>query len=148
MVLIMLLLNQYTMCPNQRKEPFRKIKKYFPPLSNHQSNQAYDNYNEDLENLKNWLGIDHDKYREIKNREEQVKKTIRSTYSGDMIHTTTNPMNTVPLGSKLYPYTYLPPENWFRAYEQPPVCIVDKPATVSPLTDPTVHGLIEFDTMN
>ena len=62
-----------------------------------------------------------------------------------MVNTTTNPLNTVPLGTQLYGYTYMPPENWFRAYEQPPVCITDNNTTVNPVTDPSINCLLEYE---
>lgn len=159
MVLVILLLNQCTLCTNNKnKELFKNVgtnyelsKSYRPPspASRSPSPSSCPEYlDEDLENLKDEMEIDHNKYWAIKNKENQIKRKIRQEYTGEMPYTTTNPINTVPLGSKLYDYTYLPPENWFRAYEQPPVCITDNPANISSMTDPTIKGLVEFDTEN
>jgi len=73
---------------------------------------------------------------------------IQATHKDDMVYTTTHPFNTVPLGTQLYGYTYLPPENWFRAYERPPVCISKKSCPVCPVADPSTAGLLEFDSNN
>lgn len=98
------------------------------------------------QNLVNEFGIDQNKYSQIIRNEDEAKKRIRCTYQNEMIGTETNPLNTVPLGAALYDYTYLPPENWFRAYEKPPVCITDNPAKIRPMTSSTIYGLMEFET--
>ena len=100
---------------------------------------------EDIQDFKDIMGIDKQKYQNIKNNEKKIKNKIRSSYKDGMLYTETNPLNTVPLGAQLYGYTYLPPENWFRAYEKPPVCITDKRCAICPMTDKSIAGLIEFD---
>jgi len=73
---------------------------------------------------------------------------IQSMHKNDMANTNTHPFNTIPLGSQLYGYTYLPPENWFRAYEKPPICTTDKKCRIMPMSDASITGLMEFDTIN
>lgn len=103
---------------------------------------------EDLEDLKDNMNINRDKYQDIKNREKEAMKRIRSGYENDMVHTTSHPFNTVPLGTQLYDYTYLPAENWFRAYENPPPCIMDEQTIVEPIGNSSITGLMEFDSVN
>ena len=156
MVLVILLLNQCTLCSkNKNKETFRNVGGIRSPSapsvyrpSEPSVSKCPDYSNEDLENLKDDMDIDYNRYSAIKNQENNAKKRIRQGYVREMVYTTTNPINTVPLGSTLHDYTYLPPENWFRAYEQPPVCIIDQPSNVSPIADPSISGLIEFESEN
>ena len=74
---------------------------------------------------------------------------IAGGYKDEMVYTSTHPFNTVPLGTQLYGYTYLPPENWFRAYERPPVCVTDDRSPVVPVySSAGVSELMQFDTTN
>jgi hypothetical protein len=112
----------------------------------YQGNDDFSYEDDDIRELKDAIGIDKIKYQQIKNREKEAMNRIKSQYKYDMVRTMTNPLNTIPLGASIYGYTYLPPENWFRAYERPPVCITDKKCPVCPIVDPTVTNLMEFDT--
>ena len=104
--------------------------------------------NKNVQELAKLFGIDLDKYNQIIDRENNVKKQIKSKYTNDMIHTTTNPLNTIPLGASIYGYTYLPPENWFRAYEMPPVCHSFGGNTKIHYPAPkSTEGLLELDTI-
>lgn len=114
----------------------------------YQGNDDFSYEDDDFKKLKDEMGIDNIKYQQIKDREKEAMNRIRSKYKYDMVRTTSNPLNTVPLGASIYGYTYLPPENWFRAYECPPVCITDKKCPVCPIMDPLVANLMEFDTEN
>ena len=77
----------------------------------------------DIRDFKSIVPIDMEVYGELVDQENRAKNRIRTAYTNEMVFTETNPLNTVPLGTQLYGYTFLPPENWFRAYERPPVCI-------------------------
>jgi hypothetical protein len=78
---------------------------------------------------------------------DRAKQRIRDNYKYEMKYTKTNPFNTIPLGSQIYSWTYLPPENWFRGYEQPPVCITNDRCQVAPnQPNENVPYLMEFDT--
>lgn len=91
------------------------------------------------------FGIDSKKYREIIDRENKAKNAIKQSYKNDMVHTTTNPLNTIPLGASIYGYTFLPPENWFRAYDTPPVCYSIGDIDVASFAPKTTECLLEFD---
>lgn len=100
---------------------------------------------DDIENMKKVFNIDEDKYNDVIARENEAKEKIKSNYKYDMKYTNSNPLNTKPLGASIYGYTFLPPENWFRAYEAPPVCITDKRSAVVPIIGSSTEGLMEFD---
>lgn len=105
--------------------------------------------NEDMQNSKDIAGIDKELYHRLMKQEKKAMNKIRDNYRDQMVYTTTHPFNTVPLGTQLYGYTYLPPENWFRAYDAPPVCITDKKCPVCPILDTqNTSELMEFDTAN
>jgi hypothetical protein len=99
----------------------------------------------DLDDLENIMGIDKDVLRKLIENEKKAKDVIRKTWRDEMVYTDSNPFNTVPLGTQLYGYTYLPPENWFRAYERPPVCVTDSPNNVMPIVEQDTIGLMQFD---
>lgn len=103
---------------------------------------------EDIRDFKDIAGIDKQTYEKLIENEQRAMNKIRMGYKDEMVFTTSHPFNTVPLGTQLYGYTYLPPENWFRAYERPPVCVTDKRCPVSPVLDSSTSGLMEFDTSN
>jgi len=104
----------------------------------------------DVQDQKSISGIDMQIFEKLGGAEDRAKDKIRRAYANEMVFTRTNPLNTVPLGTQLYGYTYLPPENWFRAYERPPVCLVngtDKLWTANPIDEGAyVRDLLEFDT--
>jgi hypothetical protein len=102
----------------------------------------------DIRDFKDIMGIDKKTYEALVKNEERAENKIRSRYQDEMVFTSTHPFNTVPLGTQLYGYTYLPPENWFRAYERPPVCVTDKKCNVCPIAEKSAAGLMEFDTSN
>lgn len=108
--------------------------------------------NQDVEDQKSIAGINMKVYDELIAEENRAKDKIRAAYTNEMIFTETNPINTVPLGTQLYGYTYLPPENWFRAYNKPPVCLIEKNekmAVVRPIDEGAyIQDLLEFDTYN
>lgn len=154
MIFVIFIASQNFNCPNKIEgyQPTNTLIK-FPAaynmdesLDNTVNDDNSDNIDYVDDDIKDFKDIiDNQKYQNIKNNEMEVKNNIRSKYKYDMIYTQTNPLNTVPLGSQLYGYTYLPPENWFRAYEKPPVCITDKRCAICPISDPSIAGLMEFD---
>lgn len=75
--------------------------------------------------------INKQNYQGLIAQEERAKDNIRQSWTNEMIFTESNPLNTIPLGSQVYQMTYLPPENWFRGYDTPPVCIMDRPSVVN-----------------
>ena len=103
---------------------------------------------DDMEDMKDIMHIDKKIYDQLTANEQKAIDAIRAKYSNEMVYTQTHPFNTIPLGTQLYGYTYLPPENWFRAYERPPVCITDKQCEVCPVAGASTSGLMEFDTTN
>lgn len=102
----------------------------------------------DINDFKDIMRINKDVYEKLIDNEERAENKIRKKYRDEMVYTKSHPFNTIPLGTQLYGYTYLPPENWFRAYERPPVCVTDKKCPVCPITSSNVEGLMEFDTGN
>lgn len=103
----------------------------------------------DVRDFKDIAGIDKKTYEALIKNEQKAEDRIRDNYRDEMVYTSTHPFNTVPLGTQLYGYTYLPPENWFRAYERPPVCVTDKKCPVCPIAEGgSSSGLMEFDTSN
>ena len=103
---------------------------------------------DDIQDMKDIMAIDKETYDRLTENEKKAIDKIRAGYTNEMVYTTTHPFNTVPLGTQLYGYTFLPPENWFRAYERPPVCITDKKCPVCPVADASTSGLLEFDASN
>lgn len=100
----------------------------------------------DVQDFKSLLPIDLEVYDGLIDEENAAKDRIRQAYTNEMVFTETNPLNTVPLGTQLYGYTFLPPENWFRAYERPPVCITDRISPVFPIGEGSKFAdLLEFD---
>lgn len=87
---------------------------------------------EDIKEMRKMLGISDEKMQKLRDNEQKAADIITSNYQYDMVNTTSHPFNTVPLGTRLYGYTLMPPENWFRAYEKPPVCVTDKPCKICP----------------
>jgi hypothetical protein len=133
--------NKFT-CKNNNLEGFQNTDKGIVE-------SVYDgpNNDNDLNNMKNVMGLDKEIYNRLKENEIKAMDNIRSKYKYDMVHTTSHPFNTVPLGTQLYGYTYLPPENWFRPYEQPPVCAVNQ-SRIESTPDAYINGLLEFDASN
>jgi len=102
----------------------------------------------DLEDMKDVALIDRKKLSELEQNEEKARAKIRSTYKDEMKYTNSHEFNTRPLGAQIYSYTMLPPENWFRAYDRPPVCVSEKYNTVNPaLSLANTANLMEFDTL-
>jgi hypothetical protein len=103
----------------------------------------------DIRDFKSIVPINKHLYHELVEEENRAKNKIRESYTNEMVFTQTNPLNTVPLGTQLYGYTYLPPENWFRAYERPPICITEYPDMVQPIGEGhTIDNLLQFDTVS
>lgn len=104
---------------------------------------------QDIKDQMSITGIDMKIYDALGAEEERAKDKIRASYTNDMIYTESNPLNTIPLGTQIYGYTYLPAENWFRAYERPPPCLVNgkEPlVVVKPITEGAyISDLLEYD---
>src|SRR3984885_7667505 len=107
------------------------------------------NIDKDIRDFKDIMTIDKKTYAALIAEEQRAEDRIKNNYRDEMVYTSTHPFNTIPLGTQLYGYTYLPPENWFRAYERPPVCVTDKRCPVCPVAEGgKTSGLMEFDTSN
>jgi hypothetical protein len=102
----------------------------------------------DIKDFKDIMAIDKKTYKKILDNEQNAMDAIQKKHTNEMVYTTTNPFNTVPLGTQLYGYTYLPPENWFRAYERPPVCVTEQKCPVCPISGSSTADLMQFDTSN
>ena len=103
---------------------------------------------QDLVDLKDIMGIDKITEKGLIQKETEAEQKIKDRHRNEMQYTNSHPYNTIPLGSQIYSYTYLPPENWFRAYERPPVCITDRAHKneVYPVGENKYTDLMEFDT--
>ncbi len=102
----------------------------------------------DLEDMEDVALVDRKKMEQLQNNEDKARAEIRAGYKDEMKYTTSHEFNTRPLGAQIYSYTMLPPENWFRAYDRPPVCVSEKYNTVNPASSSsTTANLMEFDTL-
>lgn len=157
MALIIFITMQNSSCSTKNKiEGYQSVNQYmvdsvYANPNNEESYHAILNKDntyedEDVRDFKDIMGIDKKMYEKMEQNEKKAMKKIKSKYQDEMVYTTTHPFNTVPLGTQLYGYTFLPPENWFRAYERPPICITDKVNKVQSVADPSIAGLLEFDT--
>lgn len=145
MILVIFIVGQNTECSQKSRERFEITPNN--PETNNQLPEIDYNQNEVLRDIDE-LGLDKNRYERILADEKEAMDKIKSGYKNEMVYTQSHPFNTVPLGSQLYGYTFLPPENWFRAYDKPPVCITDKKCTVCPMNEPSTAGLLEFDSTN
>ena len=102
----------------------------------------------DIKDFKDIMAIDKKTFKKIMDNEQRAMDVIQDNHTNEMVYTNTHPFNTVPLGTQLYGYTYLPPENWFRAYERPPVCVTDQRCPVCPSAYGNTADLMQFDTSN
>jgi hypothetical protein len=103
--------------------------------------------NKDANDMIDILHLDRSSMNELNNNEKIAEAKIIEGYQDEMVYNETHPFNTIPLGSQIYSYTYLPPENWFRAFNPPPICITDHYNKVSPVySGTTTSDLMEFDT--
>jgi len=103
---------------------------------------------DDIRDFKDIMAIDKKTYEKLLDNEQVAMDAIQQRHTDEMVYTTTHPFNTVPLGTQLYGYTYLPPENWFRAYERPPVCVTDQKCPVCPAAYGNTADLMQFDSTN
>lgn len=155
-ILVVIICSQTFGCSKNRIEKFENMESNTKNGEYLKSNLILENENspninqtgeyEYTPQLAKLLGIDLEKYKKIIDRENDAKKKIKSAYTNDMALTTTNPLNTVPLGKAIYGYTFLPPENWFRAYDTPPVCHSLGDTQVHYSVPKSTEGLLEFDT--
>uniref|UniRef100_A0A6C0LTF7 Uncharacterized protein n=1 Tax=viral metagenome TaxID=1070528 RepID=A0A6C0LTF7_9ZZZZ len=128
--------------PENREEKLDSVEEDPSPLNG-------PNIDKDIRDFKDIMTIDKKTYAALIAEEQRAEDRIKNNYRDEMVYTSTHPFNTIPLGTQLYGYTYLPPENWFRAYERPPVCVTDKRCPVCPVAEGgKTSGLMEFDTSN
>lgn len=151
-IIVIFIVNQQLSCT--KIEKFDSNNNSAQLVSNNENNitrqdmDDEDTNDDDMDNLKDILGVDDQKYQNIIQKENDAMNKIRSNHQYEMVYTNTHPFNTIPLGSQIYGYTYLPPENWYRAYERPPVCITNKQNNVYPAPNASISGLMEFDSDN
>jgi hypothetical protein len=130
-------------------DPTNKTKFDVNRLSLEQQSELINPFrNPDVEELINLTNADKSTIVKLAENANLAKQRIKDNYKYEMKYTKTNPFNTIPLGSQIYDYTFLPPENWFRGYEQPPVCITNDRCQVSPSmgSNEYLPYLMEFDT--
>jgi len=109
----------------------------------------YRTNDQDMIDFMNLSGVDKKKFEEMMFIEDAAKEGIKERYRNEMVYTSSNPFNTVPLGRDLNPYTYLPEFAWYRGYEQPPVCIPSpNECPVCPLAPSGTTDLMHFDNVN
>ncbi len=117
--------------------------------------EKFTNEEMDAENKKGAQSFLDDEYsnpkdkalQEKKERDAETEKKIKAKYKNEMKYDNGNALNTVPLGEKLYEndYVYLPPSNWMRPFERPPVCLTEKRCPVCPgYTTGTEMNLLQF----
>lgn len=116
-------------CPS-KKERLENIQNSIYPMVPQQENKVKPEKtknvtfkDDDVEELIDVVGADREVIKKLEENEQKASDKIKQNYKDEMVYTTTHPFNTVPLGANIYGYTFLPPENWFRAYEKPPICI-------------------------
>lgn len=116
----------------------------YPQLGYTAVSTARNDVNQDFSNFMDIANIDKQAYQALVNNENRVKNILLDDYP-KIASSLTNPLNTVPLGAQLYGYTYLPPENWFRAYDRPPLCLTENANGVTGTIDPIVGNMLQFD---
>jgi hypothetical protein len=148
-------------CPKSKKESYQitdppLVDSIYPqkPNSDLRTPGVTPNYKNteykdpDIQDFKDIMRIDKQTFEKLMKNEQKAMDVIQDNYRNEMVYTETHPFNTIPLGTQLYGYTYLPPENWFRAYERPPVCVTDKRCPVCPTAYSNTAELMQFDTSN
>uniref|UniRef100_A0A6C0CBI3 Uncharacterized protein n=1 Tax=viral metagenome TaxID=1070528 RepID=A0A6C0CBI3_9ZZZZ len=109
----------------------------------------YRTSDQDMIDFMNLSGVDKQKFEEMMFIEDAAKEGIKERYQNEMVYTSSNPFNTVPLGRNLNPYTYLPEFAWYRGYEQPPVCIPSpNDCPVCPLAPSGTTDLMHFNNVD
>jgi hypothetical protein len=105
---------------------------------NHNDNDDDDDYDmEEINTLKKSVSFNDDVHKKIKEQESKAKKKIISKKK--KTNSRTNPLNTVPLGTSHFNYTMMPVENWFRAYDRPPICLPSSNDDDDDEVKPTEH---------
>lgn len=129
----------------QEPEPLQKL----PPPGTVPKVFDYGTKDQDLIDFMNIAGVDKKAYEDMLQRERIAKQDIRKRFKDEMVYTSSNPFNTVPLGRELNSYTYLPEFAWFRGYEQPPVCASSgTTCPVCPMSTMGTSELMHFDSVN
>lgn len=102
--------------------------------------------NKDVEDMKDLMGIDRERYAILRDNVNAAKSRIASRWKDEMKYTESNPFNTIPLGANLDKgYTMLDPIQWFRAWDRPPVCHTDKQCPVCPVAPSGTDEYLQFD---
>lgn len=81
-------------------------------------------------------------------RDQAAGNKIKKDHKYDMKSDTGNPLNTIPLGENPYEndYSYMPPSNWMRPFERPPVCVTNKRCPVQPVYSELGYAdLLQYD---
>lgn len=124
MILVLIIVAQTLDCARQKKHKLEKFTNDVDEVSS--NNIIPTTFDDDVNNASESDTIPttfndnidtKDKLKMLISRENEAKSRIRKGYSGEMKYTRSHPFNTMPLGSQIYGYSYLPPENWFRPYE-------------------------------
>lgn len=137
-------------------EPQITLERQFGDTNSHIPLQAepkrkfnYRTGDQDMIDFMNLSGVDKQKFEEMMFIEDAAKEGIKERYQNEMVYTSSNPFNTVPLGRNLNPYTYLPEFAWYRGYEQPPVCIPSpNDCPTCPLAPSGTTDLMHFDNVD
>jgi len=126
-----------------------KIRPIERPLEQPRRQFDYRTNDQDMIDFMNLSKLDKEKYEKMMFIEDAAKEGIKERYTGEMVYTSSNPFNTLPLGRDLNPYTYLPEFAWYRGYEQPPVCIPSpNDCPVCPLAPSGTTDLMHFDNVD
>ena len=103
----------------------------------HESDTDDDYETEENMELKKSVGFRDDVHKKIKEQESKAKQKVISKKK--KTKSRTNPLNTVPLGTSHFNYTMMPVENWFRAYDKPPICLPSSNDDDDDEVKPTEH---------
>lgn len=127
----------------------RAVVEKIRPVEQQRRQFDYRTNDQDMIDFMNLSKLDKEKYEKMMFIEDAAKEGIKERYTNEMVYTTSNPFNTLPLGRDLNPYTYLPEFAWYRGYEQPPVCIPSpNDCPVCPLAPSGTTDLMHFDNVD
>lgn len=139
MIVIIFIIEQKTACDQNRKtrEGFQEVKQ--TEILNNDENKIDPDTN--IENIEVIDGIerimDEDQIDQGEFSDDQVGNLNKSNKI--------DPASEIPPESGSYGYTYMPPEYWFRVYDNPPRCITSRPCQVCPSAGLQTYGYLELD---
>lgn len=142
--------NQYNQLNNQLNNQSNNQLNNQSNQSNQSNNKPKTTYNQHINDRYEYASdvpyelLDTEAIEQIKTREANAMAKIVSKYQDNMIYTESHPFNTVPLGSKLYGYTYLPPENWYRPNDYQKTTYLHK-SVVVPTNSDITDNLLTID---